>query len=65
MKSRKTGVSTSYIVDVGRKNKEWNRKGKAKCTECKYLQFGYYCSKKRRTPAYVNEKRQCKSFIKN
>ncbi|WP_172638593.1 hypothetical protein [Clostridium pasteurianum] len=43
------------IIDVSKKNRAWQRKGKARCTECIYLEFGYYCRKKINKP-YVYHK---------
>jgi hypothetical protein len=62
MRTRKTGISMGSIIDVGKANREWQRKGKARCTKCIYLEFGYYCRKKKKTPVWVKERRKCKSF---
>lgn len=49
MKSRKTGTNTSTIIDVRKKRREYLRGANATCSKCRWLQFGYYCSKKKRT----------------
>lgn len=36
--TNKTGISMGAIIDVSKKNRAWQRKGKAKCTECIYLE---------------------------
>lgn len=42
-----TGVSIGHIENIGKKYREWQRKDKANCTKCMYLEFGYYWEKKR------------------
>ena len=37
--------------------------GKAKCVDCKYLKFGYYCDKRDKTAYHKNKKRKCDYFI--
>lgn len=60
----KTGVQTSVIIDVRKKRKEWFAKGKANCTKCKHILWGYYCNKKKYTPPNVNNQRHCRFFKK-
>jgi hypothetical protein len=59
-----TGSSLGSIENIGRKHREWQRKGKANCTRCEYLEFGYYCRKKKKTPEWVKYNRQCRTFKK-
>lgn len=58
------GTSTSTIINIGKLRRKWMSEGKANCQKCKYLYYGYYCSKKKLSPPYVKKQRQCKSFIK-
>ena len=43
----KTGVNTSTIIDISKKRKSYLNKGNTYCIKCKYLMFGYYCSKRK------------------
>lgn len=66
MKYRKgtTGVSIGSIENIGKKHRECQRKGKANCMRCMYLEFGYYCGKKKMTPEWIKQNRQCRAFKK-
>lgn len=59
-----TGVNTSTIIDIIKKRTAWQKKGKAHCQRCKYLQFGYYCGKKKRTAHHVDKPKHCKDYLK-
>lgn len=58
----KTGVSTSVIIDVRKKRREWHKNGQAHCKRCQYLQFEYYCAKKRMSAQWVNKPKHCKYY---
>lgn len=58
----KTGITTSVIINIGKKRRQWHNKGKAHCKRCEYLQFGYYCAKKRRSAEWVNKPKQCTDY---
>lgn len=64
MRSKKTGTSMGAIIDVRKEHEAWEKKGKAKCTECKHLEFGYYCGKKRRSAIDVDKQKHCRFYIK-
>ncbi|WP_010236353.1 hypothetical protein [Clostridium arbusti] len=59
-----TGSSLGSIENIGKKNRVYQRKGKANCTKCEYLEFGYYCRKKKKTPEWVKYNRRCREFKK-
>lgn len=60
----KTGVTTSVIIDIRKKRKGWLNKGKANCTKCKHILWGYYCNKRKCTPPNIKNQRYCKFFEK-
>lgn len=59
-----TGVNTSIIIDIIKKRIAWQKKGKAHCQRCKYLLFGYYYGKKKRTAYHVDKPKHCKDYLK-
>ena len=60
----KTGVSTNIIIDVRAKRTKWQNKGKAKCINCGWMIFGYYCDKKKRSCIEKEKPKHCKFYKK-
>lgn len=56
--------SSCTIIDVRKKRREWLNKGKANCSKCVWLKWGYYCNKERKSPEYINKPRHCKFYEK-
>lgn len=61
----KTGVNTSTIIDISKKRKSYLNKGNVYCIKCKYLMFGYYCGKKKRSAVYISQRKHCKFYEKD
>lgn len=57
------GVSCSFDNTMAKHNR-WEKTGNAKCTNCEYLEWGYYCSKKKQTAEWPNRIKHCDSFKK-
>lgn len=58
-----TGTNTSTIIDIRKKRKAYLKKtGTVKCQDCSYFQFGYYCSKEKKTSEYYNKPKVCRWF---
>lgn len=50
----KTGVNTSTIINIRKKRREYMKNANATCSKCSWLQFGYYCSKRKRSATIGN-----------
>ncbi|KEH86632.1 hypothetical protein Z965_07255 [Clostridium novyi A str. BKT29909] len=57
-------VTSCTIVDIRKKRREWQKKGKARCTKCKWLKWGYYCDKKKRSAEHIDKPKHCNGFEK-
>ena len=57
--TNKTGVNTSTIINIKKQRSKYLRNGNATCSKCKWLEFGYYCGKKKRSATIGNGKLKC------
>ena len=55
----KTGVNTGTIINIRKKRRKYMKNANATCSKCSWLQFGYYCSKKKRSAEIGNGKLKC------
>jgi hypothetical protein len=56
--------TSCIIVDIRKKRRKWLNKGKANCSKCKWLMFGYYCGKKKQSAVEVNKPKHCNFYQK-
>lgn len=54
--------TSCIIVDVRKQRNEWLRKGKANCKRCKWLKWGYYCDKLKRSAENVDKPKHCNFY---
>lgn len=60
----KVGVNTSTVINFKKKRNRWQRQGNAKCSECKYFYYGYYCNKLKKSAEHYDKKKQCAFYIR-
>lgn len=56
------GANTGTIINVKKKRKQWQKKGKARCTKCIYFLYGYYCDKERRSAEHWDKPKHCRWY---